>query len=34
MTHRSRFPFSALLLPFALLASIPGAVAGAQNTAE
>ncbi len=34
MTHRSRFPFSALLLPFAFLAAIPFAVAGAQNTAE
>src|SRR6266852_882559 len=32
MTHLSRF--SALLLPFALLASIPVAAAGAQNTAE
>ncbi len=32
MTHHSRF--SALLLPFALLASIPVATAGAQNTAE
>ena len=34
MTDRSRFPFSALLLPFALFASIPGATAGAQNTAQ
>ena len=34
MTHRSRFPFSSLLLPFAFFAVIPGAVAGAQNTAE
>ncbi len=32
MTHRSRF--SSLLLPFALFASIPGATAGAQNTAQ
>jgi uncharacterized protein (TIGR02246 family) len=32
MTHHSRF--SALLLPFALLASIPVATAGAQNRAE
>jgi uncharacterized protein (TIGR02246 family) len=32
MTHRSRF--SALLLPFALFASIPVATAGAQNAAE
>jgi uncharacterized protein (TIGR02246 family) len=32
MTHHSRL--SALLLPFALLASIPVATAGAQNTAE
>jgi len=32
MTHHSRF--SALLLPFALLASIPVATAGAQNKAE
>jgi predicted dehydrogenase len=32
MTHRSRL--SALLLPFALLASIPVATAGAQNRAE
>ena len=34
MTHRSRFPFSSLLLPFAFFAAIPGASAGAQNTAE
>ena len=34
MTHRSRFSFSALLLPFAFLASIPGGTAGAQNAAE
>jgi uncharacterized protein (TIGR02246 family) len=32
MTHRSRF--FALLLPFALLASIPDTTAGAQNRAE
>src|SRR6266850_3648188 len=32
MTHHSRF--SALLLPFALLASIPVATAGAQNKNE
>ena len=34
MIYRSRFSFAALLLPFAFLASIPGAIAGAQNTAE
>ena len=32
MTYHSRFP--ALLLPFALLASVPIATAGAQNKAE
>jgi uncharacterized protein (TIGR02246 family) len=32
MTHRSRL--AAFLLPFAFLASIPGATAGAQNIAE
>jgi len=32
MTHRSRF--SSLLLPFALFGCIPGAIAGAQNTAQ
>jgi uncharacterized protein (TIGR02246 family) len=34
MTRRSRFPFSVLLLPFAFLASVPAATAGAQNAAE
>ena len=32
MTYHARFP--ALLLPFALLASIPIATAGAQNKTE
>jgi uncharacterized protein (TIGR02246 family) len=32
MRHHSRF--SALRLPFAFLALLPGAIAGAQNTAE
>jgi len=34
MTHRSRFPSSASLLPLAFLAFIPAAIAGAQNAAQ